>query len=125
MVAPVEDGAELAMQMGEAKTLSDPDQELIKRARSVIQYRDTGLISIRRWTELEMGPFKRRANQVINAIGEEAHRVPSLAKELQALFGAKLRGGMGAAQAMECVNRLCRTIIEANKRTQKNQDQNQ
>lgn len=102
--------ADVAVSIGEAKALSYSDARQLQRSRRILRYRDTGLIAIRRWTQLEMSPYIRRAQQVVDAIGVDAHHVNVLAQELKSHFHLCRLQGMNALQAMESVNRMCRKI---------------
>lgn len=104
------DAIDLALVLGEAENLPITDKMVLIRARHVLQYRETGLISIKRWREMEDGPYLRRATAVINAIQADSYKINSLAKELKMIFHMNCLEGASPQASMEAVNRFCRRI---------------
>ncbi len=101
---------DVAVTIGEGNHLSYAESLQLQRTRRILRYRDTGLVAIRRWTQMEMSPYIRRAQQVITAIGGDAHQVISLAEELKNHFHLCRKQGMTPQLAMQSVNRTCRRI---------------
>ncbi|MDW5418611.1 hypothetical protein R6242_18765 [Iodobacter sp. CM08] len=104
------DAIDLALVLGEAENLPFTDKMVLVRARNVLQYRETGLVSIKRWRELEDGAYLRRATAVINTIQADSYRIKSLAKELKMIFHMNCLDGASPQASMEAVNRFCRRI---------------